>query len=314
MKPPSFSYVAPRSVAATVSSLAEHGDEAKILAGGQSLVPALSFRLARPEVLVDINRLQDLPGLAVEDSRLRVGALVRHEELLSLADRGVTDPLGALMGLVGRQVGHLPIRLRGTLVGSIAHADPAAEWCALAVAMDAQARVVSDRGERTVAAAELFDAPFMTSLEPDELITEVAFPLLGAGSGVGFAELARTAGDFAVVAAVAALQFDGPAGETVTSARIGLAGVAGHPVRARDAEAVLAGQPPTAEALDAAAAAAAGAVDPVGDLHASADYRKHLVRVLTRRALTQASTPSPQTSDRPQTSDPRPQTARGAAA
>lgn len=317
MKPPPFAYVAPSALAAVVEQLAEHGDEAKVLAGGQSLVPALSFRLARPEVLVDINRLQSLATLTVEDATLRVGALARHEDLVTAAARGVfgaddlsdpqasdpqtgtpptLDPLATLLTRIGRHVGHLPIRLRGTFVGSLAHADPSAEWCALAAALDAQIHARSSRGERVLPATDLFDAPYMTTLEPDELITEVRLPLLGPSTGAGFAELARTAGDFAVVAAVAAVTMNGdPAsGGTIRDARIGLAGVAGQPVRPRDAEAALAGQPPSRAALDAAADAAASAVDPSGDLHGSANYRRHLVRVLTRRALADATGEHPQ--------------------
>jgi aerobic carbon-monoxide dehydrogenase medium subunit len=301
MKPPPFAYVAPTALPAAVETLAEHGDDAKVLAGGQSLVPALNFRLARPEIVVDINRLHSLNTLTVEDSALRIGALARHEDVLTAAARGVlgppgsVDPLGALLERIGRYVGHLPIRVRGTFAGSLAHADPAAEWCALAVALDAQVHAASVRGERVVAAADLFDGPYMTTLAPDELVTEVRLPLLGPSAGVGFAELARTAGDFALVAAVAAAELDGQGPDaTIRSARIGLAGVGPSAVRARAAEEVLTGQAAGPEVLEEAAAAAADGVDPSGDLHASTGYRRHLVRVLTRRALADAVGAQPQ--------------------
>ena len=284
MKPAAFEYHAPRTVEEALSLLGEHQDEAKVLAGGQSLVPAMNFRLARPAVLVDIAHL---PGLdRIDDSdpdHVTVGARVRH---LDLEHNDIAGPLGRLFAQTGRWVGHYPIRVRGTFGGSLAHADPAAEWCALASALDAEMQCRSASGSRVVTASDFFDGmAFTTSLEPDELLVSVRLPRLGDSWGVGVAEFARRWGDFAIVLAIAAVERDG---DRVTDARIALGGVAGSPVRAGNAEAALNGRPATTATVAAAAAAAADEVDPTGDIHGSADYRRDLVRAMVTRALDQA--------------------------
>ena len=288
MKPAPFSYHAVSSVRAATAALADAGDEAVVLAGGQSLLIEMSYRRVRPAVVVDINRVPELGGLRADGAWVQVGALVRHREL-ERADRagpiGV-DPLRMLLSQAARHVAHPPIRARGTFAGSIAWAHPAAEWCALAAALSADIVLASASGSRSVPADQWFAGRHRTARNPDELITEVRLPLLGAGTGVGFAEHRRTHGSFALAAALAAVRVEGG---RVAWARIGLANAAEVPVRARGAEQVLAGQPLSAQLLGEAADAAAGAANPAAEPHCSAEYRRHALRVLTRRCLAQAT-------------------------
>lgn len=278
MKPSRFEYRAPKSLHEVLDELAGSPGETTVLAGGQSLIPAMNFRLANPAVLIDLNRLPDLNRVRVEDRELVIEALVRHHDLRNaVAD----DSLGRLLARVSRFVGHLPIRVRGTFVGSIAHADPAAEWCMLAAALDATVVAHSVRGERRLRAADFFEGPFTTTLAPDEVIVAVRLPLLGR-AGVGFHEQSQTAGNFATVATVATLRIEnGKVAET----RLGIAGVEGRPVRAIEAEELLFQEEPTRDALAAAGRAAAARVEPISDALCSADYRHHLVEVLATRAL-----------------------------
>ena len=190
MKPPSFTYHAPASVGEALELLASLSD-AKVLAGGQSLVPSMNFRLARPGNLIDINRLSDLSYVREEQGWLAIGALARHVDFESAS---VPDPLGALLRTIAHQIGHLPIRVRGTFVGSVAHADPAAEWCLLAVTLDAEMVCQSVDGTRVVGSADFFDTVFTTALEPSELLVEVRIPLLDPEIRVGFQEFSRRAG------------------------------------------------------------------------------------------------------------------------
>lgn len=283
MKPAPFEYFAPDTVEEALGLLHEHGDEAKVLAGGQSLVPAMNFRLARPAVIVDIGRLGELAAIDDSDPEtVTVGARVRH---LDLERNGIGGPLGRLLADTARWVGHYPIRVRGTFGGSLAHADPAAEWCVLARALDAEMGCRSADGARTVATADFFEMVFTTALEPHELLERVTLPRLPESWGVGVAEFARRYGDFAIVLAVAAVD---RVGEGVRSARIALGGVEGRPVRAEAAEQALAGAETSPDAIAAAAAAAAEGVDPVGDIHGSPEYRRDLVRAMVTRALKQA--------------------------
>ena len=311
MKPARFSYTAPETLQGVLAALAEYGDEAKVLAGGQSLVPMMNFRLARPGVIVDIGRLAaaegsngadgSLSSITVDGSTLRIGARVTHRQLEFLPaeapaeaeDSGtvpVAGPLGEVLRGVARWVGHLPIRVRGTFGGSIAHADPAAEWCILAQTLGAEMVARSNRGQRVIPAGDFFETVFTTSLEPEELLTEVRLPLLGEDWRVGFCEFARRAGDFAVVAVLCALRLsDG----RIAEARLGAGGVAGTSIRLPAAEEVLLGAEPGEEVFAAAAAAAAGEVDPAGDIHGSAEYRRHLTGVMVHRALAARSIPTP---------------------
>jgi carbon-monoxide dehydrogenase medium subunit len=281
VKPAPFDYVAARSASEAAALLAQHGGEARVLAGGQSLVPMLNLRLARPAVLVDINRATDLDYVREGDGLLAVGAIARQRTLERWA-------LGRapLIGEVLRWVGHAAIRNRGTVAGSIAHGDPASELPALLLCLDGSVVARRDSRERIVSADGLYLAPLTTSLEPDELLTEVRFQLPPPEAGWGFAEVARRHGDFALAGAMATLWRD--AEGRVASARLALFGVGGTPVRGKAAEAVLSGQWPSAAKLGEAARAAAADLAPDDDLHATADYRRRVAAVLAERTLTAA--------------------------
>ena len=282
MKPARFAYVVPRTLEEAVSVLAEHGYEAKLLAGGQSLVPLMNLRLARPAVLVDLNRVGGLDFVESGDDDIRIGSMTRHHTLATSAGIMEASPL---LGHAAGHIGYRAIRHRGTMGGSLAHADPASELPCVAVTAGAEIRAVGTGGERTIGAGEFFLDHMTTTLEPDEIVTSVRFPRIRSGERWGFEEFARKVGDFAIVMAAVLLRVhDG----RVRSARIGLGGVEGTPRRATGAEELLVGAPAGEEAIDEAARAAAGMVEPMSDIHGSAGYRRRLVRVLTRRALRQA--------------------------
>ncbi len=282
MKPARFEYFCPRTPEEATGLLAQYGDEAKVLAGGQSLVPLMNMRLARPAIVIDINRVDALAYLHEQHGVLLVGALTRQraaERSPVVAERCpiVRDAL--------HLVGHAQIRNRGTIGGSIAHADPAAELTAILLALGGEVTARSATGTRTIAAADLFVTYLTTSLDPRELITEVRIPMMRRGAGWSWMEIARRHGDFALAGVGVVLALRGGA---IAEARIGLTGVGPTPVRATDAERVLAGQAPSETLWADAAEAVRGAVTPDGDIHASADYRKHVAGVLTRRALAEA--------------------------
>jgi aerobic carbon-monoxide dehydrogenase medium subunit len=281
MKPAPFEYRAPEGLEEALTQLAGAGDDAKVLAGGQSLVPSMNFRLARPSVLIDINGVRDLEHIEVGDGVLRIGALVRH---VRFEERVIDNAVGWLLQRASPFVGHLPIRVRGTFGGSIAHADPAAEWCLLAATLDAIMVTRSLRGERHMEAKDFFVTVFTTALDADELLTEVRIPLLDGGARTGFVEFSRRAGDFAIVAVAAVLSLSNG---RIESARIGLGGVGGTPYRASRAEDLLRGEPPSERLFADASDIAADDVEPIGDIHGSPEYRKDLVRALTHRALEQ---------------------------
>jgi carbon-monoxide dehydrogenase medium subunit len=272
MKPAPFDYVRPDSVEQAVGQLAAAEGDGKIIAGGQSLMPLLALRLAQPGILIDINRI---PGLAAirpsAEGDLRVGALTRHRSLAAQRHH-------PLLAEAARWIGHTAIRTRGTLGGSLAHADPAAELCVVAAAADALALVAGPAGRRTIGINDLFTGALQTSLEEDELIEAVDFPALGRW---GFAEFARRHGDFGLVIAAAA--------EVRGRLRLALGGVATAPVRPAAAEALLAAGPLSNSRIAAAAAAAAAEIDPAGDIHATVGYRRQLTKVLVTRALSQAA-------------------------
>jgi carbon-monoxide dehydrogenase medium subunit len=294
VKPPPFRYYAAASLEEALSLLAEHGDEAKILAGGQSLVPLLSLRLASPSVLIDLGRVETLKRVELDGDSVVVGAMVseRAAERSALVTERV-PLLAAALPLIG----HPAIRTRGTVGGSIAHADPSAEIPTVALALDAEVVAVSAaRGARHIPAGELFEGFFTTSIGEDEILTEVRFPAAAPGAGTAFEEVARRHGDFALVgAAVSVATADG----AVADARIALMGVAGTPVRATEAEQALVGAPATTETFTNAGELAAADLEPASDIHGTAAYRRHLARVVVRRALERAtassigSTPSP---------------------
>ena len=282
MKPPPFEYRIADSVEAAVAVLAEADGEAKVLAGGQSLVPMLNFRLLRPAILVDINRIPGLAYIEEDEGAIRVGALTRHHQL-------ETSPVIAahlpVLTAAMTHVAHLAIRNRGTIGGSLTHADPAAELPMMALLLDAAIGVASPKGRRTVAARDFFLGALSVALEPDELVTEVVFPKLPPGTGWAFEEVSRRHGDFALAAVGAVLSV---ADGKIAEARIAIAGADERAVRAGEAEALLNGRAPEPNLLDAACEAARACVTPNTDLHASADYRCHLVGVLTAKALTAA--------------------------
>jgi CO/xanthine dehydrogenase FAD-binding subunit len=279
MKPPTFDYILADSVDAAVAALAAAGGEAKVLAGGQSLVPMLNFRLLKPSVLVDINRI---PGLAFIDDAgdaIHIGALTRHHKL-------ETSPLIAwhfpVLACAMTYVAHLAIRNRGTIGGSLSHADPAAELPMLALLLEATLTIASQQGRRTVAARDFFVDALTVDLAADEVVTEVVLPKLPPATGWGFEEMARRSGDFALAAVAATLTV---ADGRVTQARIAMTGVAPTARRADAAEALLVGKAITPALIDAAIASVRAAAEPATDLHASADFRRHLVGVLAGRAL-----------------------------
>jgi carbon-monoxide dehydrogenase medium subunit len=283
MKLPPVEYEAPTTVAEAIDLLAEHGDEASVLAGGQSLIPLLALRLARPEVLIDINGIAELSGVSAANGHVAIGATTREyvaEESGTVAD---TLPLlAAALPLIG----HEAIRSRGTIGGSLAHADPAAELPAVARALDAEFVVRGPSGTRVIPAAQWFDGYLTTSRRPDELLAEVRFPAAGPGTGVSFEEVARRHGDFAIVGLAASLVFsDG----VISEARLAFAGVSDVPVRAAAAEDLLAGERPSAELFDEAARRATEDLDPPADLHGSSDYRKTVAAAVVRRGLRAAA-------------------------
>ena len=283
MKPPSFVYYRPTALDEAATLLHAHPDEAKLLAGGQSLVPLLNFRLARPSILVDLGRVPDLAYVREEDAVLLIGALTRQTDI-ELSD--LVRARLPLLGAAVEEIGHPTIRNQGTIGGSIAHADPAAELACVLVTVSGWVRARSAEGERTIMAENLFQGYLQTALRPDEIIVEVALPTLAERRGWAFVEFSRRHGDFAL-AMVAVMLSLGEAGQ-ITSVSIGLGGVAPTPVRARQAEALLCGQLPTDRVLRDAAVAIREATDAADDIHASAEDRRHLVSVLGRRALGQA--------------------------
>ena len=280
MKPPPFAYVGAHSLEEAVEALREHGDDAKVLAGGQSLMPMLNLRLARPAVVVDINGVSGLDGVDDHGDVLCLGALVRQRGLERWAAQRAPLLAAAL-----RLVGHAAIRNRGTVAGSVSHADPAAELPALLLALDGSAVVRSAAGERTIPAGELFLGPLTTALRSDEIVVETRWTLPPERSGWGFHEVARRHGDFALVGCVAVVR---GARERIESSRLALFGVGPTPVRARAAEQALAGLAPTAERIGEAARLAAEGVAPDSDLHATASYRRRVAGVLVERALRDA--------------------------
>lgn len=281
MKPAPFDHVAARSADEAVEALARHGEEAKVLAGGQSLLPMLNMRLARPAVLVDINGASDLEYVRQTDGTLAIGAVVRQRAV----ERWAAER-APLLAAALRAVGHVPIRTRGTVAGNIAHADPASELPALLLALDGEVTARSARGTRTIAAGDLFLAPLTTSLAEGELVTEVRFRLPAAGTGWSFAEVTRRHGDFALVGAVSLLGLggDGP----VATARLAFFGVGGTPHRSAAGESALTGHEPTRARIEEAARAAAAALSPEADLHATVQYRRRVAEVLATRTLTEA--------------------------
>jgi carbon-monoxide dehydrogenase medium subunit len=284
MKPAPFEYHAPKSVREALEVLAQVAPrDGRVLAGGQSLVPAMALRLARPAHLVDINGVKDLERLAVEGGDLVIGACVRHAAFHHPVADG---PLGALLSEVARHIAHVPIRTRGTFCGSLAHADPASEWCLVAVTLGARMTARSVRGARTIAAADFFRGAMTTALEADELLADARIALLAPDARFGFSEFSRRAGDFAIAMALATYRLrDG----VMTGPRVGIGGVEEAPRRIAQAEAALEGKRPGAAAFLAAADAVARAAAPLDDVRYPARYRREVARAMARRALERAA-------------------------
>jgi carbon-monoxide dehydrogenase medium subunit len=284
VKPAAFAYHAPKTVDEAVAKLAEFGaEDGRILAGGQSLVPMMAFRMARPAHLIDINAVAGFDRLAVEGDILSIAPVVRHAAFHHPA---VAGPTGLLLAKVVAHIAHYPIRLRGTFCGSLAHADPASEWCLTAVTLGADIVALSARGPRVIAADDFFEGMMMTTLAEDEMVREVRLPLLAQDARHGFYEFSRRAGDYAIAMALTTYRVEDG---VIVEPRVGIGGAEGRPRRIAEAEAALEREKPGTEVFRAAGEAAAAAVDPLEDVHADAEFRRDLVRAVTRRALERAA-------------------------
>lgn len=279
MKPQAFDYAAPTSVDEAVALLSEFGDEAKVLSGGQSLLPMMNFRLARPTALVDIARIPGLSGIRQDGSDVLIGARTRHVDLERTT---LSGPIGSLLRQAASYVGHYPIRVRGTFGGSLAHSDPASEWCQLVTLLDASMEVHGPNGRRTIEASDFFYTVFSTTMDYDEVLVSALLPSLPLSTRVNVVEFARRAGDFAIVSVMCAIDV---VDDIITSARLCAGGVSDRAVRLTGAEAALLGCDASPQAFADAADIAASEVSPSADLHGSADFRRDLVRALVRRAL-----------------------------
>ncbi|WP_170134879.1 FAD binding domain-containing protein [Acuticoccus kandeliae] len=280
MKAASFEYRAPGSIDEAVRLLAEHGDEARLLAGGQSLVPAIVSRLARPAILIDLNRLPQAGKAGFSAGRLRIPPLMRHADFARIETGGA---LGPLLAELAGHVGPLPIQLRGTFCGALAHADPAAEWCLATVVLGAEMLVRSDRrGVRNITAASFFDSMLSTTIADDEMLVEVQIPLLTPTTRHGFAEVSRRTGDYALASCLVVYDRDE---DEMTKVRLGVGGVEATPRRFEKAERALEDCAPSRSVFRDIADSIAESVDPISDIHADADYRRELTRAVVFRAL-----------------------------
>jgi aerobic carbon-monoxide dehydrogenase medium subunit len=284
VKPPKFDYHAPASVEEAIALLQRYGGDAKILAGGQSLVPLLNFRLSRPAALIDLNRIPSLAYIRSHDGEVRLGAMTRQR---TVEFSPVIAERVPLLTEATRWVGHLPIRSRGTIGGSLAHADPSAEYPTVLAVLEGSVVARGPKGERVVGASDLFQSYLTTSLAPEEILVEVRVPAMPAGAGYAFEELARRHGDFALVGIAAVIA---RSGDRCTLARLATSGTGPVPIRLRDAERILERDGLGDAAIEAAGRRGSELVEPDSDIHASADYRRHLTGVLTGRAIKRALT------------------------
>lgn len=282
MKPAAFEYVCAESVGQAIHALAGAGGDGKIIAGGQSLVPMMNFRLVKPSVLVDINRIPGLDKIEQRGSRISLGALVRHR--MTASDPLIAENLPVLHHAM-KHVAHLTVRNRGTFCGSICHADPAAEMPMMAQLLNAEVHIVSPTGDRSLSAKEFFTGALFTALEPDEIVTRIEIDQLAPDAGWGFEEFARRHGDYALAAvAVTMLQRDGVASDV----RLAVMGVGERAMRVTEVEALLEGHEIDSDLIDVAVDALRSTIEPNSDLHASADYRRHLCGELMRQAISDA--------------------------
>jgi carbon-monoxide dehydrogenase medium subunit len=283
MFPASFGYFAARSVEEAIELLTKHGEEAKLLAGGHSLIPAVKLRLATPRYLIDLGRVPGLGGVRIDGETLAIGALTVHADVASSVL--VRQHLPALAEAAA-MIGDVQVRNRGTIGGSVAHADPAADFPVILTALDASFVLVSPSGRRTIPADDFFIDFFTTALAPNEVLTEIRVPLPASGAGTAYAKLAHPASGYVVVSA-GVLLIREPSGRC-SSARVAIGGLGGRPLRATATESLLQGHPITPEVIATAAAKAAEGTDPDGDLYASADYKRHMAAVYARQALEKA--------------------------
>lgn len=280
MKPAPFKYIAATSLEQALALKAQHGDEAKFLAGGQSLIPAMNFRLARPAILIDINGIESLAGVRTSQGTARIGPLTRYRALQR------DTAFAGLFPLIGEALPHIAhpqIRNRGTIGGNLSHADPASELPAIAVALCARVHVRSAKRTRSVAAADFFVSALTTDLEADEMLTEIELPLQSPHTGSCFMEVARRRGDFAIVGVAAQVTLDDH--QACSDIRLTFCGVGETPVDASPAANMLIGQSPTESAFRDVAASVQAMIEPAGSVHATADYQRHVAGVLTQRAL-----------------------------
>jgi aerobic carbon-monoxide dehydrogenase medium subunit len=280
MKPAPFNYYAPTSLDEAIALLAELGpQDGRILAGGQSLVPTMAFRMARPSHLIDINGIAELATVSVKDDAISIGACVRHAALEADTVPGVT---GALLRKIVRNIAHYPIRTRGTFCGSVANADPASEWCCVMAALGGVVLARSQRGMRRIAAADFFQGVMATALKEDELVMAAELPLLAEGTITGFVEFSRRKGDFAIAMALVTYRLEGG---SIVEPRVAIGGAEPHARRVLEAEAHLNGQAPSKAVFSRVAEAAVLAIDPMEDVNNTAGYRRKLVHTLLQRAL-----------------------------
>jgi carbon-monoxide dehydrogenase medium subunit len=281
MKPAAFEYLSPTTLERVLVSKAEHGDEAKPLAGGQSLIPAMNFRVSQPSILIDLNKLDDMRYIRSENGELRIGAMTTQAEVARSPLVADNQPL---IYETMPNIAHPQIRNRGTFGGSLAHADPASELPVVATALNARFKVQSKRGERWIPADEFFITMFTTAIEPDEVLTEIAFPAFPQNTGWAFLEVARRSGDYAMAGVAAVVTLD--AESTCQYARLVYLNVGDKAMDAQQAAASLIGEKPTEQVFRAAAQTASEEeIDPFGSVHATPEYQRHLARVLTLRAL-----------------------------
>jgi carbon-monoxide dehydrogenase medium subunit len=284
MKPAPFAYHAPTKLQDALNLLADLApQDGRILAGGQTLIPTMAFRMARPAHLIDINGIRELEGVSVNNGLLRIGACTRH---VFFESDEIPGRLGDLLRKVVRFIAHYPIRQRGTFCGSIANADPSSEWCCVTAALDGIVIAESARGTRRIAAKDFYKALMTTALHDDELITAVELPVLSDGTRTGFCEFSRRAGDFAIAMTLVTYRLEHG---FIADAHVGLGGAEAVPRRIADAEEALNGNAPTPELFAAAGAAAAAAIDPIDDSNNPTEYRRALVRTLVVRALASAA-------------------------
>lgn len=282
MKPASFAYEAPKVLGDALALLARYGEDAKVLAGGQSLVPLLNFRLARPPYLIDLNGVPGLASISERDGFISIGAMTRQR---AIEASPVIVSRAPLLAAATRWIGHPPIRTRGTIGGSLAHNDPAGEYPAVLLALDAQVRIQSQRGERVLGIDAFLGEWLSTMLEPDELVTGVEIPVPSNPAAYGFAEIAKRHGDFALAGVAAQFTLDG---SNIGDTRIVAFGGVARATRLTAAEDAIRGGAPSETLFGEASRAATAAIDPISDLHATGEYRRHLTGVLVVRALRQA--------------------------